>query len=445
MSRQDMFHLCTQNLLRRKARTILTILGMLIGCCAIVMMIALGFGMKETQQAALSEIGDLTLITVTAPSTGKNSLPLDDTLVGQLQQLSGVTAVSPRLSLDVSSATVTTGDNRRYVAEWTNVVGVDAKAMQSIGYRFTAGRPIQKSGEAVLGQYFAYNFRDTTLPEGLDFVDRFGGEWDENGNQLSMPPPFFDPLDYPCTLELETETGRFSVNIQPVGRVKSDYSKGSETAEGLLISMEDLRSLLAKVSGTSHPNLSYDSILVKVSGINRVEGVENRIKAMGYTTESMEDVRKPLEKEAQQRQLMLGGVGAISLVVAALGIINTMIMSISERTREIGIMKALGCPVQDIRLMFLCESGAMGLIGGAAGCVVSVVVSTIANLISMGPNIKNVVPALLGWTDVPRVCVIPWWLLAFAVAFCVAIGLLAGSYPANKAVRISALEAIRSI
>lgn len=81
----------------------------------------------------------------------------------------------------------------------------------------------------------------------------------------------------------------------------------------------------------------------------------------------MESIRKPMEKEAQQKQMMLGGLGAISLFVAALGITNTMIMSISERTREIGIMKALGCYVTDIRIMFLSEAGAIGLIGLGSG------------------------------------------------------------------------------
>lgn len=103
---------------------------------------------------------------------------------------------------------------------------------------------------------------------------------------------------------------------------------------------------------------------------------------MGYSTSSMESIREPMEKEARQKQMMLGGLGAISLFVAALGITNTMIMSISERTREIGIMKSLGCYVRDIRLLFLSEAGAIGLLGGLVGCVVSMLIAIGINLAS---------------------------------------------------------------
>ena len=175
-----------------------------------------------------------------------------------------------------------------------------------------------------------------------------------------------------------------------------------------------------------------------------LEPVEKEIRAMGYSTDSMESIRKPMEKEARQKQMMLGGLGAISLFVAALGITNTMIMSISERTREIGIMKSLGCYVTDIRVMFLSEAGAIGLIGGLIGCIISFIVSVIINLVSLGPSAENLLPAILGGENINRVSVIPPWLLLFAVIFSVFIGLGSGYYPANKAVRIPALEAIKS-
>lgn len=444
VSRQDLFHLCMQNLLRRKARTVLTVLGMLIGCSSIIIMVSLGIGMRESREKILSDLGDLTIITVSAPSSNRSSGKLDDTLLRQLREMDGVAAVTPKLALDVNSVTLSTGTGGQYLAEWTNVVGVDTSAMEDMGYQFLEGKPAVKSGQAVIGEYFAYNFRDTTLPEGADIIDRFGGEWDDQGNQLTVPAPFFDPLGRPYTMEIETDAGHFSVPVDLVGTIKADYSKGNETAEGILIPMEDLLRLLAQAKGTSEQDIVYDSILVKVSRVSRVEGVENRIKAMGYTTESMEDVRKPMEKEAQHQQMMLGGLGAIALLVATLGIINTMIMSISERTREIGIMKALGCPVSDLRTMFLAEAGTIGLIGGLLGCVFSILLSAMINLISAALSPADFLSALLGSGDVTRVSVIPWWLLAFALVFSVVIGLGAGYYPASKAVRIPALEAMKS-
>ena len=152
-----------------------------------------------------------------------------------------------------------------------------------------------------------------------------------------------------------------------------------------------------------------------------------------------------MEKEARQKQMMLGGLGAISLVVAAIGITNTMVMSISERTKEIGVMKALGCYVRDIRALFLAEAGCIGLLGGVVSCVISFVAAFIANIVTLGgPSADNLRIALLGGDGPARVCVTPLWLLLFAIVFSVLIGLGSGYYPANKAVRIPALEAIKS-
>lgn len=435
--------MCVQNLLRRKTRTFLTILGVLIGCCSIVIMVSLGIGMKESQEKMLSEMGDLTIITVNAPQGGRGKAKLDDNLLKQLKGLAGVEAVTPKLTLDANSVTLSAGSGKRYVAEWTYVVGLDTNAMEGMGYQFLEGTTANASGDAVIGQYFAYNFKDTMRPEGSNTVDRFGGLWDENGKQIQVPSPYFDPLHQTCTMEIETDAGKFSIELRPVGTVKEDYSKGSETSEGIMLSLSDLRKLLNKAQGGTRKQLPYDCILVKVADIAQVEGVENEIKAMGYSTQSMESVRKPMEKEAQQKQIMLGGLGAISLFVAALGITNTMIMSISERTREIGIMKSLGCYVQDIRILFLAEAGAMGLIGGVIGSIISVIASVCINLVSLGPSMEHIIPALLGGTDITRVSVVPAWLLVFAIVFSVLIGLGSGYYPANKAVRIPALEAIK--
>lgn len=444
MKRNDLMHMCLQNLLRRKSRTILTVLGVFIGCCSIVIMVSLGIGMKESQDKMLSEMGDLTIITVSAPQGGRGKAKLDDALVRRLKTLSGVEAVTPKQTLEVDSVRLMVGTGNRYVAEWSSVVGLDTQAMEQMGYQFLSGAQAAKDGDVVVGQYLAYNFKDTLRPEGMNMVDRWANAWDENGDENNVPPPYFDPMKEKLTLEISSESGTFTVPLHVTGVTKEDYSKGSETSEGIMMSLGDLRKLLDKAQGNKKKAVPYDSVLVKVENISQVADVESEIKAMGYSTESMESIRKPMEKEARQKQMMLGGLGAISLFVAALGITNTMIMSISERTREIGIMKALGCYVTDIRVMFLSEAGAIGLIGGVIGCIVSFIASVVINLVSLGPSVENLLPAIVGGEGVSRVSVIPPWLLLFAVVFSVFIGLGSGYYPANKAVQIPALEAIKS-
>lgn len=448
MKHEDLLRVCLQNLLRRKSRTILTVLGVLIGCCSIVIMVSLGIGMKESQEKLLSELGDLTIITVTAPQKGHGKKKLDDKLLKEIRALDGVEGVTPKLGFDAYSCRLLAGPGNRYVADWSMLAGLDTAQMDKMGYQLTDGNYPAAPGEVAVGQYFAYNFRDTLRPEGANTINRWDSGMDEDGRLLPPPDAYFDPLKQPLTLEVTGADGStFTVPLKAVGAVKEDNAKGYETSDGVMMSVADLQALLKRAAnGRSTPNSTpaYDSVLVKVSGIKQVDPVETAIKNLGYSTESMESIRKPMEKEARQKQMMLGGLGAISLIVAALGITNTMIMSISERTKEIGVMKSLGCYVYDIRVLFLAEAGAIGFIGGVIGSVISFLISLVINLVSLGFAPENFLPAMLGAEGISRVSVIPPWLYLFALVFSVFIGLGSGYYPANKAVQIPALEAIKS-
>ena len=139
----------------------------------------------------------------------------------------------------------------------------------------------------------------------------------------------------------------------------------------------------------------------------------------------------------QTVQLVLGGIGSITLLVAAIGIINTMVMSIYERTREIAIMKVIGATFNDIRLMFLAEAGLIGLLGGIFGLIFSYTLSFIVNKFAVG------IMGGMG-AEGSAISVIPWWLAVFAIVFSILIGLLAGVYPANRAVKLSPIEAMRN-
>lgn len=444
MRKKDLIRLCLQNLLRKKSRTLLTVLGVVIGGCSIVIMVSLGIGMKESQERLLAELGDLTIITVNPPQGGRGKTKLDSKTVHRLRALQGVTAVMPRKSLESGSTRLLTGTSGRYVADWTSIMGLEIGGMEEMGFHLARGERAVKSGEVILGEYTAYSFRDTLRPEGSNTIDRWGGGWGEEADKTPAPDPFFDPLGKTLTLEIETESGeKFTFPLRVAGIVKEDYSKGSETSEGILMSLSDLQRIAEKANAGKKDNKNFGSILVKVNHISQVASVEKEIRAMGLVTESMESIRAPMEKEARQKQMMLGGLGAISLVVAAIGITNTMIMSISERTKEIGIMKALGCYLRDIRLLFLAEAGVIGLAGGIVSCAISTLVALITNLVSLGGvSLETVKIALLGGGA--RICVVPIWLLVFAIFFSVLIGLGSGYYPANKAVRIPALEAIKS-
>lgn len=449
MKVKDLLRVCLQNLSRHKARTMLTVLGVIVGCCSVVIMVSIGIGMKEAQEKALSQMGDLTIINIYPLGKGKKAAKLDDHAVRQFKEMPEVTAVTPRLTAENVPVRLYAGHNRRYKGAYASIVGIDLKVAGDMGYQLKEGtwdKP--KRGSIYAGQSFAYGFEDTKRPEGRNMVDFYSMDVGADGVPV-MPPAFFDPQKVPLVMEMESGKDDGKKNVQDLkvsGILKEDYGKGEETSMGMIMDLTELRSLLeqqARISGkTVQKKAGYTNVLVKVEGINDVARVEQAVRRMGFRTSSMENIRKPMEQEARQKQMMLGGLGAISLFVAALGITNTMIMSISERTREIGVMKSLGCFVRDIRRIFLLEAGCIGLLGGVTGTVLSYGISVVMNM-AAGSSSSSVNMMDMPMDTSMRLSVIPWWLAVFAILFSIMVGVGAGYYPANKAVGISALEAIK--
>ena len=455
----DIFKMCFDSLSRRKGRTILTVLGVFIGCTSIIVMVSIGAGMQESYDQMLSNMGDLSIIEVYRgySQDGANEAKLDEKAVESFREIAGVKAVLPKASLDDYQVGVKAGINGRYTTDYVSFVGVDASALDDMGFELLSGRYPESSDEVVVGQYFAYNFTDTLMPDGRNYISRW--VWDENGNldTENIPDPFFDPLKVDITMVLTpwndgsgTEPTPYEMPLKIVGVLKEDQGKSYETSDGLFMDIDALKSLIKDLTGKTDTKFEYSSINVKAESLDAVVDVEQAIQDLGYSTYSMQSMREELQKQTRQIELMLGGLGAISLLVAAIGITNTMIMSISERTKEIGIMKALGCYVRDIRAMFLMEAGSIGLLGGILGLIFSFIISVIINLFSFGAfggggvTWELIKQALIGGEGVVRTSVIKPELVVFALVFSVLVGLVSGYQPANKAVKISALEAIRN-
>lgn len=497
----DILRLCMQNLSRRKSRTVLTVLGVIVGCCSIVIMVSLGAGLTEQNKAMLKQMGDLTLINVYSQGSAGNAMmgggsgsasgsgegaKLDDAAVDSMKQIPGVVGASPQMPLNY--AVRMSVDNGRYYTDYGIIEAVDMTQLGNMGYEILQGEKPTKPDEVLAGQYFAYQFMDKYRPEGnnyrqqpFDMGDGTVMQCDAAGNCEAVQTDqvegaFFDQLGAEVTVSVDTGDGAMSASgasggtgaaavgttgspgtassgaaaanileLKVTGTLKEDYPKGSSTSSGLLMDLGQLKEFIAKADRNAKKTTTYDTALVKVSDISQVADVEQRIRDMGFGTNSSEQTRKSLEEQSRIIQLVLGGIGAVSLLVAAIGITNTMVMSVTERTREIGVMKALGCYVRDIRVMFLAEAGFIGLLGGVIGCLISALVSLGINLLALGGvSGTNIWHAIVGGEDVARVSVIPWWLYLFALAFSTAIGVISGFQPANKAVRIPALDAIRN-
>lgn len=453
MSRKDVVKICLQNLFRRKMRTLLTVLGVVVGCCSIVIMVSIGIGMKRSQEQMLSEMGDLSIITITAPRNTKQSAKLNKNMLKTLKELPGVEALSPKVSLGELPLKIYAGSDKRFVLDSPTVVGMDVEALDKLGYKLEGLQKGKEKSGALGGEYFEFGFQDSLRPEGRNLVDRYQamdeegfGREDESASaqqKKSSLKPYFNPTNTPLSLEIEVSEGKkMSFPLHLIGKTKENFGKGFETSEGLILPLSEVEALKKAAGVKQSKDQSYETVVLKAKSIEEVASLEKSIKALGLQTFSMESLRKPLEKEARQKQMMLGGLGGISLFVAAIGITNTMIMSITERTKEIGIMKALGCYVKDIRKIFLAEAGAIGLLGGLLGCVISLIISFGMNWAAARGGLQGLGESYSSQTS--AMSVIPFWLLLFATLFSLAIGLGSGYYPANKAVKISALEAIKN-
>ena len=449
MKISDLITMCVQNLLRRKVRTLLTVVGVVVGTCAIVVMISIGVGMQASTDAMLASMGDLTLIEIYNYGSGGGSntqAKLDDETLKQISQMDGVVVVTPFYQAYDINASIFAGKGDRYEMSLSNVVGIYPEALSSLGIELVDGNgfPTEnlKPYGIVFGEKAAYAFRDNKKKPGYNYVDSWP---DANGN---VKDPFVDLNKDKLRIQTgsndeDKENKVYTYDLTYYGRMKEDYNKGYETSQGAYMDIDDLKQIrndYYKANNMKLPeDTGYQNAKVKVTDISKVSEVQKAIEDMGFSTWSLDSIREPMEEQAKQQQLILGGLGAISLFVAALGIANTMIMSIYERTREIGVMKVLGCFVGNIRTIFLMEAGAIGFMGGVIGIILSYMISFAMN--TFGFSMSGSDMSSYYGTDVS---IIPPWLVALGLIFATCIGLISGFYPANRAVKISALEAIKT-
>jgi putative ABC transport system permease protein len=181
---------------------------------------------------------------------------------------------------------------------------------------------------------------------------------------------------------------------------------------------------------------SYETLTVRVSSPKVVQSVEDTIKGMGFGTFSILDATKNMMLFFTVFDSLLLIFGSLALTVASLGIVNTLVMAILERRREIGILKALGAADRDVRRLFFVEAGAMGLLGGVLGVALGWL---IGRALTIGTN------AYLKRQELPAIDIssIHWWMVALAIGVSFFVSLAAGMYPASRAARLNPVEALR--
>jgi putative ABC transport system permease protein len=455
MKALDLAELAGRNLREALLRNTLTTMGIAVGVASLVAMLSLGVGLQELASKRLARSGLFDTVYVTSrqnqrgfggaarrhDSNPEESRPLDETARQQIERLPNVVEVYPeiRFTTEVSYA------RRKQLA---TVAGVPPSARSSDAF------------EGLQGSFFAGPEAEETILQ-VEFARELAGQPEALiGQTLLLRYAERGPVETPkgsgSAREGPAVGGDFGLGFSVIPREKSLRIVGIlETDPGIglggfgrgrvfiplqlaqrlrPVQVTELRDLMR--ASLSSPVPTYSSLIVRVTSAKHVPPVEDAVKQMGFLAFSLLDATQSLRRFFAILDLFLGIFGSLALAVASLGIINTLVMAILERRREIGILKALGAGDRDIRRLFFAEAGAMGLVGGALGVALGWV---IGRAINFGTNVY------LRRQDLPgeNIWSVPWWLVTGAIGFAVLVSLMAGIYPATRAARLDPVQALR--
>lgn len=440
----DLLAMSLKNLSRRKLRTALTVLGVVIGTASIVVMVSLGIGLSELNRELISSYGSLTEITVNNPYNGdstKDPLYLTDDVVKQMEKLPYVTGVYPMLQVDVLM------QQGKYTSNVT---------LNGVPYEYLKKIPL---GQGTLSYSSDHELK---LIYGNAIIQWFTDAKGNNTYWETGELPNVDFMGKPMFVIFDTDTYYQSQNggedapkppkkylLKADGVVEGGVDNYNSYAYNVYTRLDLLETQLKRIfkkkaipgqpttkKGKPYRYFIYNSCSVNVDDIEHVGEVQKKLTDMGFQASSNADWMKQSEQQSNMIQAVLGGIGAVSLFVAAIGIANTMMMSIYERTKEIGIIKVLGCDMKVIRNMFLLESGFIGFMGGIVGLIFSAGISFAIN------HFLQIGQTMTGMSG--NISRIPLWLAAASVGFAVLMGMAAGFFPALRAMKLSPLAAIRN-
>jgi putative ABC transport system permease protein len=454
MKGRDLTELAVRNLREAVLRNSLTTLGVAVGVASLVAMLSLGVGLQTLASQRLNKSGLFDAVFVTSRGMRgmgggpprqnavkrEGAKPLDQAVREEFQKLPNVTEVYPQIRFFTDV---------RYggTSYSTNVLGLPESSRSTGAFDGITGKYFSSptADEAILQAEFAKELapQPATLI-GKELVLRYAEKQTSSAADVAKEKDIDKQLD-------EMMSGGISIvsrekKLRIAGVIESDPSAGIggfgggkvfiplQVAEQLHVAGPNDVQEFVRAGGSGKP--TYMALTVRVKSPKDVTGVEDAIKKLGYSTFSLLDAARGLRLVFTVFDLFLGLFGSLALTVASLGIINTLVMAILERRREIGVLKALGATDGDVRSLFFAEAGAMGLFGGVFGVFLGWL---IGQALTWGTTIY------LRRQDLPgvKISYVPWWLALGAISFAVIVSLVAGLYPAARAARLNPVEALR--
>ncbi|MGA9882290.1 MAG: ABC transporter permease [Candidatus Acidiferrales bacterium] len=453
MKTRDLAELAVRNLREALLRNSLTTLGITVGVASLVAMLSLGAGLQHLANERLSQSGLFDAVAVSPRNNfgnferaaARNQVPagrqrvLDQSALGEIEKLPHVADVYPNIRFP----TELHFEGNPYP---TIVAGIPMSdrtdgAFDGMTGSFFSNR---SANEAILQSELARQLLPATSPNASP-----GALKDTKsllGKEITLRYAERQPLSQsaggaPAGFSLVSQ----QMNLRIVGIVETEPGSFTGPGQGRLLIPEqvaerlsagqtgDLRDLL---TGGGSSQKIYQSVTVRVANAADVQSVETAIKDMGFSAFSLLDATHNLSVVFAVFDLLLLIFGSLALIVASLGIVNTLVMAILERRREIGVLKALGAADGDIRGLFFAEAGVMGLLGGICGVILGWLIGRALNL---GTNIYLSRLSLPSTT----ISLVPWWMVGLAIGFAVIVSLAAGIYPASRAAKLNPIEALR--
>jgi putative ABC transport system permease protein len=451
MKPRDLTDLALRNLRESILRNALTTLGVAVGVASLVAMLSLGVGLQQLAAKRLSQSGLFDTILVTPkntfrgmgrpqrePESDKPPRVLDDDARKEMEKLPNVIEVYPQVRFftevrfnNKPFATVVAGmpDSSRNSGSFDGMQGnffSSTTANEAI-LQIEFAKDLSDKPSSLIGQELVLRYAERqSLPSTAASSDVSAGPSDTSGGGFSVVPK--------------------ELRLKIVGIVETEPAAGYggygnarllmplATASTLRAAqVNDLRDI---VRDSNSGKTTYASLSVRAKSPSQVEALETSIKKMGFNAFSLLDASKSLRTFFTVFDSLLGIFGCLALAVATLGIVNTLVMAILERRREIGVLKALGAADSDVQQLFFLEAGVMGFFGGVFGVLFGWL---LGRAVTFGTNVylqrQNLNPIELSS--------VPLWLVFSALIFAILVSLAAGLYPASRAAKLNPVDALR--
>jgi len=459
MKAYDLAELAVRNLRESILRNLLTTVGISVGVASLVAMLSLGIGLQQLATRRLVKSGLFDTVVVTsrrdlrnfnrndddnnAPSPAE-SPALDEPARVKIAQMPNVVEAYP----DLRFITSFTFDSKPHL---TMVAGIPASYKTNDAFEGMQGGFFSSdiAPEVILQKSFAAELLGKTAKPGSDEIALAEIAKPLLGKEMTMryservdasgSAPDGAPGD---TSTYSIQSHELQLRIVGITDLDPDSMRGSARARvllplNLMASLHAIQpTALRDTTQAASRVPTYSTVSVRVKNPTQIQSVEDAIKKMGFNTFSMLDATRSLRKFFAIVDVFLGVFGSLALAVASIGIVNTLVMAILERRREIGIMKAIGASDVDVKKLFFAEAGVMGLMGGVLGVALG---WTLGRVINVGTNIylkqQSMAPE--------QIWFVPWWLVGSAIVFAIVVSLLSGLYPASRAARLDPVQALR--